>query len=136
MPWKNTRRPPNLPARQRLVRRETGRAISQRNPPWGSKPNHDKLREIYWIPRLRRLAKKVLKRCFGCRRFQAIPFPNPHPGKLPKGRTEGDLPFQVIGVDYAGPIRYRKQGKKESKAYIIVYACSLTRALYIKKLKR
>ena len=32
-----------------------------------------KVREIYWIPRLRRLAKRVLKRCFGCRRFQAIP---------------------------------------------------------------
>ena len=94
-----------------------------------------KVREIYWIPRLRRLAKRVLKRCFGCRRFQAIPFPNPQPGKLPKDRTEGDLPFQVIGVDYAGPIRYRKQGKKESKAYIIVYACSLTRALYLELTK-
>ena len=31
-----------------------------------------KVREIYWITRLRRLAKRVLKRCFGCRRFQAI----------------------------------------------------------------
>ena len=94
-----------------------------------------KVREMYWIPRLRRLAKRVLKRCFGCRRFQAIPFPNPQPGKLPKDRTEGDRPFQVIGVDYAGPIRYQKQGKKESKAYIIVYACSLTRALYLELTK-
>jgi hypothetical protein len=94
-----------------------------------------KVREIYWIPRLRRLTKRVIKRCYGCKRFQALPFPTPQPGKLPKDRTEGDAPFQVIGVDYAGPIRYRKRGKKEAKAYIIVYACSLTRALYLELTK-
>ena len=35
-------------------------------------------------------------------------------------------PFQVIGVDYAGPIKYRTRGRKEGKpAYIIVlFACS------------
>ena len=85
-----------------------------------------KVQEIYWIPRLRRLVK---------RGFQAIPFPNQQPEKLPNDRTEGDLPFQVVGLDYAGPIRYRKRGKKENKAYIIVYACSLTRALYLELTK-
>ena len=94
-----------------------------------------KVREIYWIPRLRRLAKRIIKRCFGCKRFQAVPCPNPQPGNLPKDRTEGDLPFQVVGVDYAGPIRYRSRRKKEAKAYIIVYACALTRALYLELTK-
>ena len=94
-----------------------------------------KVREIYWIPRLRKLVKRAIKRCFGCRRFHAIPFPSPQPGKLPKDRTEGDFPFQVVGVDYAGRIRYRKRGKKEAKAYIVVYACSLTRALYLELTK-
>ena len=69
-----------------------------------------------------RLAKRIIKRCFGCKRFQTVPCPNPQPGKLPKDRTEGDLPFQVVGVDYAGPIRYRSRKKKEAKAYISVLA--------------
>ena len=68
------------------------------------------VQEIYWIPRSRRLAKRLLKRCFGCRRFQAIPFPNTFSKPTTRKITEGDLPFQVIGVDYAGPIRYRKEG--------------------------
>jgi hypothetical protein len=36
---------------------------------------------------------------------------DPPPGNLPEDRTRGTHPFQVIGVDYAGPIRYRKRAK-------------------------
>jgi hypothetical protein len=32
------------------------------------------IREKYWIPRLCRLAWKAIKKCYGCRRFHAIPF--------------------------------------------------------------
>ena len=46
-------------------------------------------------------------------------------------RTQGSRPFQVIGVDYAGPIKYEKRGKVAGKAYIVLYACSLCRALYL-----
>ena len=45
--------------------------------------------------------------------------------------TQGSRPFQVIGVDYAGPIKYKKRGKVESKAYIVLYACSLCHALHL-----
>ena len=60
---------------------------------------------------------------------------SPTPGKLPKDRTEGTSPFQVVGVDYAGPIKFRKSGKQEGKAYIVLYACSLTRALHLELTK-
>ena len=30
------------------------------------------VREEHWIPCLRRLVKKVIKQCYGCKRFQAI----------------------------------------------------------------
>ena len=40
------------------------------------------------------------------------------------------MPFQTIGVDYAGPIKYR-QKKLKKKAYILLYSCSLTRAVYL-----
>ena len=70
-----------------------------------------KVREISWIPRLRRLAKRLLKRCFGCRRFQAIPFPNPQPGKLPKDQTEGDLPSHRSRLRWSNQIPdTRKEG--------------------------
>ena len=90
-----------------------------------------KVREYYWVPRLRRLAKKIVKSCHGCRRFRAQAYTFTSTRNLPKDRTEGQTPFQVIGVDFAGPLRYRMKPKTEGKAYILLYACSLTRAMYI-----
>jgi hypothetical protein len=89
-----------------------------------------KIRDKYWIPRLRRLVKKVIHKCNGCKRFQVKPLPNPPVGNLPKDRTMGEVPFQTIGVDYAGPIKYRHK-KSEKKVYILLYSCSLTRAVYL-----
>jgi hypothetical protein len=89
------------------------------------------IRKRYWIPKLRSLAKRQIKSCYGCRRFQATAIVNPPPGMLPKDRTEGNHAFQVVGVDYAGPLKYRKKSGKEGKAYIVLYTCSLTRALYL-----
>ena len=56
---------------------------------------------------------------------------SPPPGLLPKDRTEGDTPFQVVGVDFAGPIKIRVSQKREGKAYVVVYSCSLSRALHL-----
>ena len=56
------------------------------------------VRESYWVPRLRRLARKVLKSCNGCYRFQAKAFAAPPPDKLPTDRTEGSEAFEVVGV--------------------------------------
>ena len=55
----------------------------------------------------------------------------PPPGNLPTTRTQGTNPYQVIGVDYAGPIRYRVSKQREGKAYVLLYACSLTRGIYL-----
>ena len=93
-----------------------------------------KVREQHWIPRLRRLVKKVIKQCYGCKRFQAVALAAPPPGLLPLEKTECSGPFEVVGVDFAGPIKYRKSSRAESKAYLILYACSLTRALYLEVL--
>ena len=41
------------------------------------------------------------------------------------------MPFQVIGTDYAGPIYYRTKSKKESKAFILLFSCSLNRAVHL-----
>ena len=83
------------------------------------------------MPQLRRLAKVVIHRCHGCKRFHAIAFTRSREGNLPKDRTQGDRPFQVMGVDFAGPFMYVKDRKTEGKAYVFLYTCSLTRAVYI-----
>ena len=93
-----------------------------------------KIREEHWISRLRRLAKRIINRCPGCKRFQAVAMASPPPGLLPRSRTEGITPFEVIGVDYAGPLMYRAKNKKERKAYVLLYTCSLTRAVYLELL--
>ena len=53
------------------------------------------------------------------------------PANSPKTRTEGSTAYQIIGIDYAGAIRYRKSKGKEGKAYILLYACSLTRGVFL-----
>ena len=83
------------------------------------------VREHYWVPRLRQLTRKVIKRCFGCRRFQVKAIVQPPPGLLPLDRTDRTRPFQTIGVDFAGPIKYLKKPKQEAKSYIVLYACSV-----------
>ena len=85
----------------------------------------------YWIPKLRQLTKKVRKSCHGRKKFQASAYAAPPPGNLPTTRTQGTNPYQVIGVDYAGPIRYRVSKQREGKAYVLLYACSLTRGIYL-----
>ena len=66
--------------------------------------------------------------------FRVIAVASPPPGNLPRDRTEGTAAYQVVGLDYAGPIKYRTASRKEGKAYIILYACSLTRGLYLELL--
>ena len=46
----------------------------------------------------------------------------------------GSVPFEVLGVDFAGPIAYKFSPKKEGKAYILLFACSLTRAIHLELL--
>eukprot|EP00794_Sanderia_malayensis_P016265 gene16265-biopygen13818 len=89
------------------------------------------VRRQYWIPRLRQLTKRVIRNCNGCKRFQAVAFNAPSQGQLPVDRTRGSIPFQVIGIDYAGPLKYVKKAKQLGKAYILLFSCSLTRALYL-----
>ena len=74
------------------------------------------IRKKYWIPKLRQLAKQVIRSCRSCKTFQAVAFANPPAGNCPQDRTEGNIPFQVIGVDCSGPILYRSGKRGEGKA--------------------
>ena len=86
-----------------------------------------KVQGLYWLPRLRALVKQVFRECSGYKRFQAMALATPPPGLLPTDRTEGSTPLEVIGVDFAGPIKYRIRAKIEGKACLALCTCSLTR---------
>ena len=94
-----------------------------------------KIRERFWVPRLRQLVKKVMKKCFGCRRFHAKRVARPPVGNLPRDRTQGNRPFQVVGVDFAVQIKYRVTKKTQGKAYVTLFECSLCRAIYLELTK-
>ena len=72
-----------------------------------------KVRETHWIPRLRKLTKKVIKSCWGCKRFRAQAYQSPPLGNLPTIRTRGVTPYETIGVDFAGPIKYQVTKKMQ-----------------------
>ncbi|XP_068729069.1 uncharacterized protein [Montipora capricornis] len=50
-----------------------------------------KARENVWVPRLRRLVKKLRGSCNGCKKFQAKAYQAPPPGSLPITRTQDFL---------------------------------------------
>ena len=89
-----------------------------------------KVREKFWEPRLRRLTK-FRRSCNGCKKFEAKAYQVPPSGTLPITRTQGSIAFQVVGVNFPGPIRFQQSPKKEGKAYLVLYACSLTRAVHL-----
>ncbi len=91
--------------------------------------------QLDWIPRLRRLTKRVIRKCRGCKRFQVKAYADPPTANLSHETTTGSTPFKVIGLVYACPIRHLNKTKKEKKASVALYACSLsrpiTRAVYL-----
>ena len=60
-----------------------------------------RIRETFWIPRLRKLVKQVRKCSWGCKRVQANAYTAPPPGQLPVSQTQGERPYKVVGVDFA-----------------------------------
>ena len=60
-----------------------------------------KMRDLYWVTRLRRLSEQVIRSCHSCKRFQLAALPNPATGNLPKEGIEASVPFKFVGVDFA-----------------------------------
>jgi hypothetical protein len=90
-----------------------------------------KVREKFWIPKLRSIVKSVIHKCNLCKRYRVKPMDPPTTAPLPNFRTEFAEPFTTTGVDFAGPLYY-KIGKNETrKAYVALFTCSTTRAVHL-----
>ena len=80
---------------------------------------------------MRKLIKFVIRNSYGYKQFRATHYPNPKPGLLPRERTEQASPFEIARTDYAGPLYYKSKGKKDIKAYIVLFSRSVSRAVHL-----
>ncbi len=93
------------------------------------------IREEWWIPRLRSLVKKTINDCHTCKVFATKPYGKTDTSPLPQFRTEASKPFQTTGVDFAGPLIHKVNKTKEGKASILIFTCSVTRAVHLEVTK-
>ena len=86
-----------------------------------------------WIVSRSRLVKNVIRNCITCQRVK------PHlasqlMGDLPKDGVTPSRPFNISGLDYAGPIQIRttrSRGHRSYKGYIALFVCFTTRAIHL-----
>lgn len=86
------------------------------------------VRERYWVVGARPLVKKTLKECITCQRFSSRPATQVT-APLPADRISEAAPFEVTGVDFAGPLLVR--GATTTKCYIALFTCGVTRAVHL-----
>ncbi|XP_055604756.1 uncharacterized protein LOC129752988 [Uranotaenia lowii] len=89
------------------------------------------LRQRFWLLNARSTVRNVTRQCIKCFRVNPTNVQQLM-GKLPKQRVVFSSPFNITGVDYAGPIQV-KQGKyrpKVVKAYVSVFVCMATKAIH------
>ena len=94
-------------------------------------------RAQYWITQARGLCKEVIRGCQRCRVKSLKPYRPPmsgiHPSRL--GSGEPLQAFKQVGIDMAGPFftkgppATRSRSKGDYKRYLLIIACSVTRAV-------
>ena len=89
------------------------------------------LRQSYWIPKGRQLVKKEISKCVTCRKVEGPPFRSVNSPPLPDIRVTRSQPFQVTGIDYAGPLYVRNANKEVAKVYVCLFTCTTIRAVHL-----
>jgi Integrase zinc binding domain len=85
------------------------------------------LRQSCWIIKGRQVVKQVLKTCVPCNKIHRRPFQQPT-APLPMDRCSFSQPFDVTGLDFAGPF-YLKETK--DKAWMCLFTRAVTRAVHL-----
>ena len=82
----------------------------------------------------RQLARSVCRSCIICRRLSAKS-EGQMMGQLPSQCVVPHYPFQVTGMDYAGPLTLKKGHTRKPvliKAYLAIFICFTTKAVHLK----
>ncbi len=81
----------------------------------------------------RRLIRTVCRGCIICRRVMARPYTQEH-GQLPSDRLRPGTVFNVVGVDYAGPLLIKSGSTRKPtirKAYLCVFVSFAVKAVHL-----
>ena len=91
------------------------------------------VRQRFWIPQLRQVARQIVHKCVDCRRVDGKPYSALPMPPLPYHRVNIEYPFSTSGVDYAGPLYVKtiEANSKGEKAYILLITCTSTRAVHL-----
>ncbi|XP_052741090.1 uncharacterized protein LOC112045429 [Bicyclus anynana] len=87
----------------------------------------------YWVIGLKPMIKGILRKCVICLRHKGITV-QPRMGELPAIRITPGRPFEVSGLDFAGPVQmrpYKGRGYKSVKGYICLFVCMKTKAVHL-----
>lgn len=87
------------------------------------------LKRKFWIVKGRQLVKRLINKCLICRKYSLKPT-NQITAQLPKDRLLENPPFEICGLDFAGPILY-KCDKEVKKAYFVIFTCAITRGIHL-----
>ena len=88
------------------------------------------LRERFWIIKGRAKVKSVKHRCVVCRRWEGGSYQLPPMSPMSVQRVEEASPFQMIGLDYLGPIMVL-DNKNSTPMYVALFVCLVTRAVHL-----
>jgi hypothetical protein len=98
----------------------------------GMRSTVTKLRQRYWIPRIREAVNTQLRKCVVCKIASGKPYRKPETPPLQASRIREAPPFTVTGCDFTGALYViPKGGGTESKVYIALFTCAITRAVHL-----
>ena len=106
----------------------------------GVKETLNQIRSKFWIPQSSNSIKRIIRKCFLCRKYEGAPYsypsPPPPPPPLPVSRLSDNFPFKHTALNYAGPFYVRNiypdtVVKSTHKAWIFLFSCASTRVLYL-----
>ena len=84
------------------------------------------LRERFWLLAGRRTLRAFVNRCIICKRYKTTHLESA-PTVHPEDRVKDAKVFEVVGIDYAGPV-YLREGQK---AWISLFTCAVYREIHL-----
>ena len=91
------------------------------------------IRKRLWIIRGRQQIERVLHRCVTCQLLQSRSF-SETAASLPAAGVQAAMPFEVTGVDFAGPLTVTPlpgDSTEMEMAYISLFLCATSRAVHL-----